>query len=220
MARRRLALRSPGSLDCATAIHAIAPMADTAAKATVRRRADRCRCALITGAQWQTIATLAIGAHHDRRTPVVESSHSSGVFDLAFRLDCGTLLGMTVEGRRPVLLVDDDSAIRESLAYLLETHGYQVETAMDGREALALLRAGVQPCLIVLDLAMPRTNGFEFREQQLQDPEFATIPVVVWSGVHDLHAMTISADALLHKPMDLRRLLQIAEAYADRQATT
>jgi CheY-like chemotaxis protein len=83
-----------------------------------------------------------------------------------------------------VLVVDDDKAIRESLAELIEEEGYAVITATNGRDALAKLRADPprRPCLILLDLMMPVMNGPEFYREQQNDPDLSSIPVVVISA--------------------------------------
>ncbi len=69
----------------------------------------------------------------------------------------------------PILVVDDDIAVRRSLEWLLEGMGFRVVTAADGAEALGKLRKGLAPCLIVLDLAMQGMDGFEFRKAQMRD---------------------------------------------------
>jgi CheY-like chemotaxis protein len=78
-----------------------------------------------------------------------------------------------------VLIVDDDTDLRRALTELLEEEGYAVEGAGDGREALAKMRSGLRPALILLDLMMPGMNGWDFRKAQLDDPELRTLPVVV-----------------------------------------
>ncbi len=78
-----------------------------------------------------------------------------------------------------VLIVDDDEAIRDGVADLLEDEGYRVATASDGRAALDQLQNGLRPSVIVLDLMMPGMDGWDFRRHQLEDDELKTIPVVV-----------------------------------------
>src|ERR1044071_1184503 len=76
-----------------------------------------------------------------------------------------------------ILVVEDDSAIREVLTDVLESEGYQVLNAANGREAIQLLRSSTLPCLILLDLMMPVMNGWQFRDEQRQDPLLAPVPV-------------------------------------------
>jgi CheY-like chemotaxis protein len=105
-----------------------------------------------------------------------------------------------------VLIVDDDFAIRESLAELLEGEGYLSIAAANGRDALAKLdEDGPWPCLIVLDLMMPVMNGESFRELQLRIPELAHIPTIVVTA--DVRAQSrvepLHVDASLQKPLDI-----------------
>src|SRR4051812_18932093 len=90
--------------------------------------------------------------------------------------------GATVgEASQSVLIVDDDVAVVESLRDFLEDEGFEVVTAAEGRAALQHLRRGLRPCVILLDLMMPRMNGWEFRHEQLQDANLKDIPIVVVS---------------------------------------
>ena len=59
-----------------------------------------------------------------------------------------------------VLIVDDEVAIVELLAELLTDEGYQVQTAFDGRSALALLQAGLEPAVVITDIMMPGLDGW------------------------------------------------------------
>jgi two-component system, chemotaxis family, chemotaxis protein CheY len=84
-------------------------------------------------------------------------------------------------GQEPltVLVVDDEGDLAEALAEFLGDDGFHVVTATDGQTALDHLRRGLRPCAILLDLMMPRMNGWEFRREQLADQEIREIPVVV-----------------------------------------
>jgi CheY-like chemotaxis protein len=84
-----------------------------------------------------------------------------------------------------ILLVDDEEVVRLVTSLLLQGKGYAVRTARDGREALDLLQGQPPPNLILLDLWMPRMNGWQFRERQVRDPALAAIPVLVVSAVAD-----------------------------------
>jgi signal transduction histidine kinase/CheY-like chemotaxis protein len=78
----------------------------------------------------------------------------------------------------PVLIVEDDAATREMLQRTLEREGFSVAEAADGRAGLDRL-AEHRPSLILLDLLMPRMNGFEFLAELQTRPEWRSIPVVV-----------------------------------------
>src|SRR2546425_12254707 len=107
-----------------------------------------------------------------------------------------------------VLIVEDDPDIRKMLANLLANEGFHAVAAEDGLEALHLLRtvkhrAPDTPCLILLDLMMPRLSGQEFRRAQLGDPTVANVPIAVMSGVADMaqRAQALGAVAMLPKPI-------------------
>jgi CheY-like chemotaxis protein len=119
-----------------------------------------------------------------------------------------------------VLIVEDDPDTREMLTTLLTGEGFHAVAAEDGLEALHLLRtvrhrAPDVPCLVLLDLKMPRLSGNEFRRAQLGDPIVATVPVAVMSGAVDAaqHAQTLGAVATLTKPIDFDALLSVVRKY-------
>jgi CheY-like chemotaxis protein len=104
-----------------------------------------------------------------------------------------------------ILVVEDDLDSRENLAALLRTEGYEVVTAANGQEAQQwLLSTATLPSVILLDLVMPVMDGWHFRWHQVQDPEFAHIPIVVLSGENDVReaATSLGAAGYLHKPID------------------
>lgn len=114
-----------------------------------------------------------------------------------------------------VLIVEDDAELREVMGLALESEGYNVESASDGREALERLRGGTKPCLILLDLMMPVMNGWQFRDEQVHDPTLADIPVVVVSAATDLptRATDLHASAYVRKPLRLNQLLDAVGQY-------
>ncbi len=120
----------------------------------------------------------------------------------------------------PVLVVEDDANTREAMRSLLELNGYAVVTAADGSEALQRLRAGLKPCLILLDLMMPGMDGFEFVNEKRQDPRLAAMPVVIYSGHSDARssAARLGADGYFQKPVEVERLLTLVATYRERAA--
>jgi CheY-like chemotaxis protein len=120
-----------------------------------------------------------------------------------------------------VLLVEDDADVRETITMLLEAEGFSVAAVVDGAAALARLRApGEKPCVILLDLMMPRMNGWEFRAAQAADPALAAIPVVLLSASAqmDLLAADFAAAETLRKPVPLATLCAVVERYCGRRA--
>ena len=110
-----------------------------------------------------------------------------------------------------VCVVDDDVDIRDILCDVLRFEGYDVLLASDGIEALERLRALDHPCcLILLDLMMPRMNGWEFRREQLEDPALASIPVLLLTGAGGAAktAEDLNTKGTLQKPVELDSLLE------------
>jgi CheY-like chemotaxis protein len=110
-----------------------------------------------------------------------------------------------------VLTVDDDPDLLEVTSFVIEQEGMAVETARNGEEALALLRAGRRPRLVLLDLMMPVMNGWEFLNEIAKDPPLRQIPIVVLTAAE--HVQVTGAVEVLSKPMDLAALLRIVERY-------
>ncbi len=110
-----------------------------------------------------------------------------------------------------ILLIDDDSDIREVVGDALEYAGYQVARARDGLEGLVLCRS-FGPTLILLDLMMPGMSGWEFRAVQREDPDLADIPVVVVTALG--HDPDIEVSAVLAKPFRLDDLLAHVRRFA------
>jgi len=114
-----------------------------------------------------------------------------------------------------VLIIDDDPDHRESLAVLLEAEGYAVAAVAGGREAMAHLRSGALPSVILLDLMMPVMNGWEFCAAQQRDPALASIPVIVLSALDGLDRLagSLNAAGYLRKPVKVSALLATAARF-------
>ncbi len=120
-----------------------------------------------------------------------------------------------VEDGPTILVVDDDAAIREVVAEVLQEEGYRVAVAASGAEALAVLDA-VNPALVVLDMRMPVMNGWEFAEQ-LSARCDDCIPILVMTAAVDAarRAAEIGAAGTLSKPFDLADLIEMVGALVE-----
>jgi CheY-like chemotaxis protein len=118
--------------------------------------------------------------------------------------------------RPSILVVDDVEATRLGLAELLRLRGYNAVQATDGADAVRMLRAHPHVRAIILDLQMPRFDGFWFREQQMRDAALASVPVVVFTGSGvspEEVARQLQVPEVLLKPFSVDRLFQIIERH-------
>lgn len=109
-----------------------------------------------------------------------------------------------------VLLVEDDEDTRQMYAQWLELYGFRIRTARDGLEALAAAAAAV-PDAIVMDLAMPRMDGFEATRRLKNNPATAAVPILVLTAFaapgECERALKAGADDFLAKPCEPDALL-------------
>jgi CheY-like chemotaxis protein len=113
-----------------------------------------------------------------------------------------------------LLVVDDDSSVRESMSALLDANGYSVQQAENGQRALELLKKMPHlPCLIVLDLAMPVMDGRGFLKLRAADPILQDIPVIVVSGNPSTGKRIEGIDAYLRKPVEVDRLMLVIDQH-------
>jgi two-component system, chemotaxis family, chemotaxis protein CheY len=110
-----------------------------------------------------------------------------------------------------VLVVEDNDDIRQAIGEILEIEGYEMALAEDGERALELLSELPRPCLLLVDLIMPRLDGWKLLGMLSRDDRFATIPVVVMSAAAD--RTTVPAHPTLKKPIDLDILLRIVREH-------
>jgi CheY-like chemotaxis protein len=115
---------------------------------------------------------------------------------------------MTGPHTKRVLIVEDNEVTRDLMTLILESDGYQVSTAANGRSALERLRGGDRPSVILLDLMMPVMDGWQFREEQRRDRALADIPVVVCTAAGESAEKTaLGVGELLKKPVEADDLL-------------
>jgi CheY-like chemotaxis protein len=126
--------------------------------------------------------------------------------------------------RGPVLIVEDDPDIRESLQHFLEAHGYPVVVARHGKEALALLGRAPRPALVVLDMNLPIMDGNRLLTARKGDDLLRAIPVVILSAAlvgmsprdRALYASSYGVAAFLGKPADPQQVLEAVERHGLR----
>ncbi|MGH7528925.1 MAG: response regulator [Gemmatimonadales bacterium] len=122
-------------------------------------------------------------------------------------------LAESAKRQKRILLVEDDEAIRDSLAELLQSDGYAVAAVDNGLAALEKLRWGMRPSLILLDLRMPVMTGWEFRAELQKVPVLADIPVVAMTTGRwkpdDLKQFAEQVE----KPLNLEALRAVVSRY-------
>ena len=107
--------------------------------------------------------------------------------------------GPRIDRRARVLVVEDEHELRQLIAHWLETRNYHVTEAADGKDAVELLEAGLDPDVILLDLTMPRMGGRAFLEWLRAAPKHKHHKVIVASGYLDEEA-PVDADQTFQKP--------------------
>ncbi len=112
-----------------------------------------------------------------------------------------------MDDRSPVLVVDDDPDILETVGEVIAAEGIPVVVAANGRAALDILGAGLRPSLVVLDLMMPVVSGWEVLEAIRADRALADVPVAVLSAAGG--RAPAGATCFLRKPIELDTLLEL-----------
>ena len=118
-----------------------------------------------------------------------------------------------------VLVVEDDDGLRETLAEILADDGHEVRVASDGEAALETIEEW-SPEIVVLDLMMPRMDGFAFRERQ-RDAEGARPPkLLLVSAARDVEtaAAELDADGWLFKPFGLQDVISSVRGLLEDRA--
>jgi len=114
---------------------------------------------------------------------------------------------------KKILIADDDPSILELLTTRLNASGFEVCSARNGEEALAKVRSE-KPLLIIMDVMMPRTSGYEAMQKIRQDPATQNIPAIVFSakgGMKDFF-LDMSNVEFMRKPFDLTSLVDRVNA--------
>ncbi len=107
--------------------------------------------------------------------------------------------------KKTILIVDDEAPIRELLKQHLRAEGYRIQEAKDGWEAIEQIKQE-RPDLIILDVMMPRMNGFDTAAVVKNDLDSMDIPIIILSITEDQHALGV--ERCLSKPINLEELLK------------
>ena len=119
-----------------------------------------------------------------------------------------------------VLEVEDDDALRGELAEVLRDERYVVATAGDGAEALAMLRNGLRPSIVLLDLWLPNVDGVTALKEMRADKNLRDVPVVVITAAGVVEAsVRARAQAVMRKPLQLGGLIDVVEKHRLRVPT-
>jgi CheY-like chemotaxis protein len=113
-----------------------------------------------------------------------------------------------------ILIVEDDADLRSVEAEVLGAEGFDVRTASDGIEALEAIETSGTPALILLDLRMPRLNGWDLAARLRSNEKLRSVPIVVVAAHLAIaqEAAVIGARAWLHKPVSIDHLLSVVRS--------
>ena len=124
-----------------------------------------------------------------------------------------------METSRKILVIDDEPDVVSYLSAFLEDEGFEVRTASNGPDGLALAQEEA-PDLITLDITMPGMSGIEVLTSLRRDDHLCSIPVVIITGVTSFDKLTDYRDVrapegFMQKPIDLVQLLSTIEGILD-----
>jgi CheY-like chemotaxis protein len=155
----------------------------------------------------------------DFEPPTDRSLYRLLTIRLVYGLQCnGQVALMIPEGQVAILVVDDESSVREILRDVLLEEGFAVYSAAHGAEALEILAQCQLPSLILLDVMMPVMDGVQFLKELRSREELKRIPVLVTSATSQKPQ---AAEGFLPKPFALSTLLEAVHRYVrpDRPAS-
>lgn len=118
-----------------------------------------------------------------------------------------------------ILVVDDDTDLVEALSMKLESENFSVAKAYDGIEGFDKIKAE-RPDLVILDVMMPRKDGYKLCDELKNDEEYKSIPIILLTAVTDainstnythMGGKTTLADDFIPKPIDLDKLMEIVK---------
>ena len=120
-----------------------------------------------------------------------------------------------------VVIVEDEPHIVLSLEFLLQREGYEPVSAADGEEGLALVKR-LRPDVVLLDIMMPKRNGYQVCQAIKSDPDLAAIPIIMLSAkgqeVEILKGLELGASAYVTKPFGNAEVLEAIRAALEPRA--
>jgi DNA-binding response OmpR family regulator len=123
--------------------------------------------------------------------------------------------------KKYVLVVDDDPDLVETVGLMLESNNFEVGKAYDGIEAEASIK-NRRPDLVILDVMMPRKDGYKLCSELKKDPTTKGIPIVMLTAVGEAvpstsyshyEGMTMEAEDYIEKPVDTKKLLETVQNF-------
>jgi len=116
----------------------------------------------------------------------------------------------------PVLVVDDDEAERIVIASVLVAEGFAVTCVADGEEALSAMGQDPLPSLVLLDLMMPRTSGWQVLAAMGKNPRLAGVPVVILTAFDTREGLPCGRQ-VVHKPVDAAVLVDLTRTILEQE---
>jgi DNA-binding response OmpR family regulator len=123
--------------------------------------------------------------------------------------------------KKYVLVVDDDPDLVETVGLMLESNNFEVGKAYDGVEAETAIK-NRRPDLVILDVMMPRKDGYKLCAELKKDPATKGIPIVMLTAVGDAvtstsythhEGMSMEAEDYIEKPVDTKKLLETVRSF-------
>ena len=226
--------RRTSRVDCALAFRFVTPTCGgtfIVKNISERGLLAKCSLGLMLGQRAQLQVTLDTGEEICLPAEVTWSRHELGLLGMKF-VDLTAELAASIcrcierlvraretadAGAHPILIAEDDVSVLGFLVKVLRRHGYHVQTASRGDDALALIRKH-RPSLVLLDVLMPGLDGKEVCKKMRADAETAQIPVVLMSALDEssLHALATQSGAsdYLSKPVAMSCLVALVAKYA------
>lgn len=167
------------------------------------------------GGHIEVFSEKEVGSTFLVEIPIVEDTTEINTDSNIYRIK--QLEGLQGDG--PILIIDDDHMTRNIIAHYLMQAGISIELTSSGPEGIAMANK-LNPSAIILDIFMPKMDGWEVLQNLKEDPSLANIPVIL-ATVDDLKqkGFALGASDYLHKPIKRDKLLQTVKKYTPSSGT-